>query len=176
MRCLPVIAGLFFSSVLVPVVSIASDASITMTATVVASPCTLDTAVSQLTVDLGDYYADQLSKPKSAVGYKTFPLTLKDCPEGTTKVVATFTGVDEPAGDWITLFTNTGTAKNVGIMLKGDTSLWIGGAIKNGTQLTQTVKADHTVTWPMESEMGTSTGNATPGTVHAVITVSFTYQ
>lgn len=143
---------------------------------VIASVCTIDTAVSQLTVNLGDYYADQLSKPKTSVGYKTFPLTLKNCPIGTTKVVATFTGVDEPAGDWITLFTNTGTAKNVGIMLKGDTSLWIGGAIKNGTQLTQTVKADHTVSWPMEAQIGTSIGNATPGTVHAVITVSFTYQ
>ncbi|WP_436892844.1 fimbrial protein [Siccibacter turicensis] len=161
---------------LLTVIATAGAQDLNFSGRVLASPCTLDTAVSQLTVDLGDYYADQLSKPKSAIGYKTFPLTLKDCPEGTTKVVATFTGVDEPAGDWITLFTNTGTAKNVGIMLKGDTSLWIGGAIKNGTQLTQTVKADHTVSWPMESEMGTSTGNATPGTVHAVITVSFTYQ
>ncbi|PSN08147.1 fimbrial protein [Siccibacter turicensis] len=143
---------------------------------VLAAPCTLDTAVSQLTVDLGDYYADQLSQAKTTIAYKTFPLTLKDCPVGTTEVVATFNGTEDAENDWIPMFKNTGSAQNVGIALKGNQAPWIGGAIKNGEQLTQTVKADHTVSWPMEAQLGTYTGGATPGTVHAVVTVSFTYQ
>ncbi|WP_081826945.1 fimbrial protein [Siccibacter colletis] len=154
----------------------ASDSSMSLTATVLASPCTFDSDVSKLTVDLGDYYADELYEPRKTIAYTTFPLALKDCPQGTTSVVATFNGVNDASNDWIPMFKNTGTAQNVGIALKGSQAPWVGGALKNGDKLTQLVKADHTVSWPMEVQIGTYTGNATPGTVHASVTVSFTYQ
>lgn len=161
---------------IMPLMTWASDTSMTMTADVVATPCSVDTDASKLTVEMGDYYADELALPESKSGYITFPLKLKDCPENITKVVATFTGTEDPDDHWITMFKNTGTATNASIALKGSEAAWIGGSIRNGTELTQDVKDDHTVSWPMEAQIVSPSGSATPGTLHVAVTVNFTYQ
>lgn len=165
-------ACLLFSSV-----SNAADGTMTMTATVMASPCTLDATDSKTTIDLGNYYADELVNPGSGAGLVYFHLTLKDCPETTSKVIATFQGTDNPDEGNGKSFASTGSAENAGIQLKySQSGLWENDALHNGSTMISNVASDHTAQFLLATRVFTPVGNATPGTVHSTITVNFTYQ
>ena len=154
----------------------ASDSSMTMTATVVASPCTFDTANSLMEIPLGDMYADQMVAPASRSEEVFFNFAFKDCPAGTTSVVATFSGTDNPETFGGKTFLNSGTAKNVGVQVKPLAGDWDAVSLSNGSTLTATVNENKTALFKMSSRMYTPTGEATPGSVQAVVTMSFTYQ
>ena len=171
------LAPLLLAASLLPSVSKAADSTMTMTATVNASPCTLDSADSKTTIDLGNYYADELVNPGSGVGVLYFKLVLKDCPETTSKVIATFQGTDNPDEGNGKSFASTGSAENAGIQLKySQSGLWENDALHNGSTMTSNVASDHTAQFLLATRVFTPVGNATPGTVHSTITVNFTKQ
>jgi len=169
------ISAIAFGS-LISLPGYAADSSMTMTATVVASPCTFDTANSLTVIPLGDIFSDQMTGPANRSGDVFFDLSFKDCPAGTTSIVATFSGTDNPETLGGKTFLNVGTAKNVGIQVKPKYGNWDVVSLSNGSTLTTTVNEDKSATFNMVSRMFTPTGGATPGTVKAVVTMSFTYQ
>ncbi|WP_110875694.1 fimbrial protein [Franconibacter helveticus] len=172
---LAIIAALFSVS------SYASDpVTINVTGKVVASPCTLDTANSTLDIDVGTKQTTALAAAGAELGGKAFNIALKDCPAGTTSVMATFTGVDDPSAAPGNGFKNAGTATNVTIQLKNALA---GGwndpnyTIKSGGSWTKAVDTTtNTVVYNLAARAYTPTGSVAPGTVSASIVVDFTYQ
>ncbi|WP_436892846.1 fimbrial protein [Siccibacter turicensis] len=154
----------------------AADITLNFNATVVASPCELDLTNSTTTIALGDVYANQVAAPGSRSDEVQFDLSFKDCPVGTTSIVATFTGTDNPETFGGLTFLNTGTAENIGVQLKPLEGNWDGKSFHSGSTMTTSVAADKTAVFKLASRMYTPTGNVTPGSVIATVSANFTYQ
>jgi len=169
---LAIIAALFSVS------SYASDpVTINVTGKVVASPCTFDTANSNLNIDLGEKSAADLANPVSAFTEKAFDLAMKDCPAGTTNVTATFSGTDAADLTNGNAFKNMGTATNVVIQVKPQSGFWADVSFKNGSTMTSPVNTTaKTATFKLTTRAVTWTGSVSPGTVSASIVADFTYQ
>jgi len=88
----------------------AADSTINITATVVASPCTIEAVKN---VDLGDIDATKLATTGTSSAYVSFSVNLTDCPATTTGAVATFSGTASNTD----YYANSGTAKNVEVEL-----------------------------------------------------------
>ncbi|MBL5902944.1 fimbrial protein [Serratia fonticola] len=156
----------------------ATAVDVNITGTVVASPCTVDTANSNLSVNLGDNIAaSDLATAGSYGGVeKTFTISLKDCPASTTKAVATFSG-SAYSGE-ASMFASTGTATGVGVKIKQAAAAWTDTTVNpsQGTW-TQTVSSTaHTASFPFSARPYTSVGSVPPGTIVSVMQVAFTYQ
>ena len=169
---LAIIAALFSVS------SYASDpVTINVTGKVVASPCTFDTSSSTLNIDLGEKGADNLANAYSQFDAKYFDLVMKDCPVGTTKVTATFSGTDATDATLGKAFKNTGTATNMIVQIKTPPGYWESTSLGNGSTLTSDVDATaKTAKFSLVARAITPTGSVSPGTVSASIVVNFTYQ
>ena len=74
----------------------AADVTITVNGKVVAKPCTI--ATPKATVDLGDLYTFNMLSPGSASGWHDVTLDLSNCPVGTSRVTATFSGTADSTG------------------------------------------------------------------------------
>lgn len=143
-----------------------------ITGNVVASPCVVNGGTGNIDVDLGNIQATTLAAPSSSSPEVPFDIKLTSCPTGTSGVVATFAGTSDPVAG-AGYYTNTGTATNVAVALIQASS----GTLKgNGSTITQSVQADRTVTMSMKAKAYSSAGGATPGTIKAVVTATFTYQ
>jgi type 1 fimbria pilin len=70
--------------------------TITVNGKVVAKPCTI--ATPKATVDLGDLYTFNMLSPGSASGWHDVTLDLSNCPVGTSRVTATFSGTADSTG------------------------------------------------------------------------------
>ena len=169
---LAIIAALFSVS------SYASDpVTINVTGKVVASPCTFDTANSSLNIDLGEKYSTDLANPVSAFTEKPFNLVMKDCPVGTTNVIATFSGTDAADLTNGNAFKNMGTATNMVIQVKPLAGTWDSVSFKSGSTMTSAVNTTaKTATFNLTTRAVTWTGGVSPGTVSASIVADFTYQ
>ena len=169
---LAIIAALFSVS------SYASDpVTINVTGKVVASPCTFDTANSSLNIDLGEKGAADLANPVSAFTEKPFNLVMKDCPAGTTNVIATFSGTDAADLTNGNAFKNMGTATNMVIQVKPLAGTWDSVSFKSGSTMTSAVNTTaKTATFNLTTRAVTWTGGVSPGTVSASIVADFTYQ
>lgn len=159
-----IIVFLIFS-VKVPV-TFAADATITINGRVVAKPCTVSTSTA--TVDLGDLYAFNLRSPGAASDWKSVNLDLINCPVGTSKVTATFSGIVDSTGH----YKNQGTAGNIQLQLQDDG----GGSLTNGKTKMLTVNdSTLSVSFPLRVRTLTVNGSATQGSIQAVINVTYTY-
>ena len=69
----------------------AADVTITVNGKVVAKPCTVST--TNATVELGDLYTFSLVSAGAASAWHSVALDLSNCPIGTSRVVATFSGM-----------------------------------------------------------------------------------
>ena len=169
---LAIIAALFSVS------SYASDpVTINVTGKVVASPCTFDTANSSLNIDLGEKGAADMVNPVSTLPEKPFNLVMKDCPAGTTNVIATFSGTDAADLTNGNAFKNMGTATNMVIQVKPKNGNWDAVSFKNGSTLTLPVNTtEKKAYFALATRAITWTGGVSPGTVSASIVVDFTYQ
>ncbi|HHB1426188.1 TPA: fimbrial protein [Serratia odorifera] len=164
------LAGLILGGSLTGVANSADPVTINITGNIIAAPCVVDGANS-VNVDLGDVPAVDLATVDSASLWQAFRISVKNCPAGTTKVTATFSGTpapDAPAYRYI----NTGTATGISIALARDTDL----NLANGATWTVNVDGSRSASWPMRARMVASKGNATPGTVKAVVVATLTYQ
>lgn len=148
---------------------------VNITGTVTATPCTVDTTKSDLSVDIGSFDASSLSAAGATGGQKLFNLVLKDCPSTTSIVKATFTGTVYK--DDNTAYANTGTATNLGLQVKLYTDPWASITTSPGGSTQVNVNAtDHTATFAMATRPYTKTGGVTPGTINTPVTVTFSYQ
>lgn len=68
----------------------AADVTITVNGKVVAKPCTVST--TNATVDLGDLYSFSLMSAGAASAWHDVALELTNCPVGTSRVTASFSG------------------------------------------------------------------------------------
>ncbi|VXD06033.1 conserved exported hypothetical protein [Enterobacterales bacterium 8AC] len=166
---------LMLGSTLHPVA--ADPVQVNITGKVIASPCSLDTANSDLAIDLGNIKVASMKVPGTYGGTeRLFNLVLKNCPSNTSRVVATFSGVADE--DDATLFANTGSAKGVGIKVKTRDEPYSATTVRpdQSTWVLPVESATKSANLAFASRVYTTTGNVTTGTISAVMQVTFTYQ
>ncbi|WP_058913911.1 fimbrial protein [Entomohabitans teleogrylli] len=145
----------------------AADVTITVYGKVVAKPCTI--SIPNATVDLGDLYTFDLVSAGSASAWKNVTLDLSNCPVGTSKVTATFSGTADSTG----YYSNQGTAGNIQLELQDN----IGTTLNNGA--VKTVQVNNTTqaaSFPLQVRALTVNGGATQGTIQAVINITYTWS
>lgn len=168
-----IFSTLYMAAIAYALPSQAADTTMTMTATVVASPCTVDSDSITKTIALdggNGLQAKDLQTAGATSAWVDFDINLKDCPAGTTQAVMTFSGTadDDDAAN----YKNTGTAKNIAVQLNEKGS---GNQLSNGIAWTRDITSG-TAQYSMSARAYTKNGGTTPGTVQAVVTASFTYQ
>lgn len=144
----------------------AADVTITVNGKVVAKPCTVSTL--NATVDLGDLYTFNLVSAGSSSPWHSVSLNLSNCPIGTSRVTASFSGTADATG----YYKNQGTAGNIQLELQDD-----GGTTLN-TGAKKEVRVDtvtQSASFPLQVRALTVNGGATQGTIQAVINVTYTY-
>lgn len=148
----------------------ADPVMVNITGNVVASPCTLDTANSDLAIDLGNIQATDLASVGVTSTPKSFNLAVNACPAATTNVVLSFGGTEDSQAPG--RYANTGTATNVAVeVLQAST-----GTLKGpGTTLTLPVLADRTATFNLQTR-AYAKGQATPGSIVSTMQATFIYQ
>ncbi|EGO3302079.1 fimbrial protein [Salmonella enterica] len=144
----------------------AADVTITVNGNVVAKPCTVSTSNS--TVELGDIYTFNLASASSSSAWHTMSLDLSNCPVGTSRVIASFSGAADGTG----YYKNHGTAGNIQLELQDGS----GNRLNSGS--TKTVQVDNntqSANFPLQVRALSVNGGATQGTIQAVINVTYTY-
>ncbi|WP_435339457.1 fimbrial protein, partial [Klebsiella aerogenes] len=95
-------------------------------------------------------------------------LDLSNCPVGTSRVVATFSGTADSTG----YYKNQGTAGNIQLELQDDS----GTTLNNGAQKSvQVDDSSQSARFPLQVRALSVNGGATQGTIQAVISVTYTY-
>ncbi len=144
----------------------AADIRITVNGKVVARPCTVST--KNATVDLGDLYTFSLIPAGAASAWHGVALDLSNCPVGTSRVIASFSGTADATG----YYKNQGTAGNIQLELQDDG----GTTLNNGaTKSVQVDDSTQSARFPLKVRALTVNGGATQGTIQAVISVTYTY-
>ncbi|WP_250665577.1 fimbrial protein [Escherichia coli] len=105
----------------------------------------------------------------SASGWHNITLSLTDCPVETSAVTAIVTGSTDNTG----YYKNEGTAENIQIELRDDQD----AALKNGDSKTVIVdEITRNAQFPLKARAITVNGNASQGTIEALINVIYTWQ
>lgn len=144
----------------------AADITITVNGKVVAKPCTVST--TNATVELGDLYTFSLVSAGAASAWHSVSLDLSNCPIGTSRVTASFSGTADATG----YYKNQGTAGNIQLELQDDG----GTTLNNGaTKAVQVDDSTQSARFPLQVRALTVNGGATQGTIQAVISVTYTY-
>lgn len=144
----------------------AADVTITVNGKVVAKPCTVST--THASVDLGDLYTFSFVSAGSASPWHDVALSLTNCPIGTSRVTASFSGVADATG----YYKNQGTAGNIQLELQDDK----GTTFNTGTKKEILVDdATQSANFPLQVRALSVNGGTTQGTINAVINVTYTY-
>lgn len=124
-----------------------------------------------LNVNLGKHLQQRfLSAPGSASEWVNFALNLRDCPNSTVEVVATYSGIPSENGD---MYANTGTAQNVAIELQRSDGQNLG----NGKTYPMTINAETAeAIFSMRARVFSAKGNASAGTITGTVSIAFTYK
>ncbi|QGN38763.1 fimbrial protein [Klebsiella oxytoca] len=144
----------------------AADVTITVNGKVVAKPCTVSTP--NATVELGDLYTFNLISAGSSSSWHSVVLNLSNCPIGTSRVTATFSGTADATG----YYRNQGTAGNIQLELQDTNGTTLNNGAKKEVQVDDTTQA---VSFPLRVRALTVNGGATQGTILAVINITYTY-
>lgn len=144
----------------------AVDITITVNGKVVASPCTVST--TNANVDLGDLYTFSLVATGSASAWHRTALDLSNCPVGTSRVVATFSGIADSTG----YYKNQGTAGNIQLELQDGSGTTLNNGAQTSIQVDDISQSAH---FPLQVRVLSVNGGATQGTIKAVISVTYTY-
>ncbi|WP_345769215.1 fimbrial protein [Citrobacter amalonaticus] len=144
----------------------AADVTITVNGKVVAKPCTVSTTTA--TVELGDLYTFSLVNAGSSSAWHSVALELSNCPVGTSRVTASFSGTADSTG----YYKNQGTAGNIQLELQDDS----GNRLNTGAAKSVVVDdASQSARFPLQVRALSVNGGATQGTIQAVINVTYTY-
>jgi minor fimbrial subunit len=145
----------------------AADVTITINGKVVAKPCTVSTV--NATVNLGDLYTSSLVSAGASSPWHRVALNLSNCPVGTSRVTASFSGTPDTIAGY---YKNLGTAGNIQLELQDED----GTALNPGTtKEVQVDNATRSASFPLQVRALTARGGATQGTIQAVIDVTYTY-
>lgn len=147
--------------------------TITVTGTVVASPCEVDPENVANNIDLGDLQASSLATAGSWVsqGVKAFHVKLINCPAGTSSVTATFHGTPSDVAGFTDRYKNIGTAQNVVVGLQ-----WPDGVTQYSDGATYaTAITEGGADFYLQAYV-MATGQSTPGSINSTITMSFAYN
>ena len=143
-----------------------ADVTITVNGKVVAKPCTVSTTTA--TVELGDLYTFSLVNAGSSSAWHSVALELSNCPVGTSRVTASFSGTADSTG----YYKNQGTAGNIQLELQDDS----GNRLNTGATKSVVVDdASQSARFPLQVRALSVNGGATQGTIQAVINVTYTY-
>ncbi|ENA0610258.1 type 1 fimbrial protein [Enterobacter bugandensis] len=150
----------------------ASDpVGLNITGNIIASPCEIKSDSVSKAVDLGQtIQSSTLQTAGSASTWVPFTIDLVNCPAGTTYATIQFHGTadtDNPDD----AYKNTGTAGNIAVQLQGSS----GNQFGDGKSYIGTI-ANNAYTYNLRARAYSAKGNATPGTISAVVTATFTYQ
>ncbi|WP_140920327.1 fimbrial protein [Limnobaculum xujianqingii] len=150
---LAVIGGLISSN------AFADPVTINITGKVTAAACTIDNS-GTYNVVMPDVTAATLSSANTYGDWKTFDVTLSNCPAGTTSVTAKFSG--------------TGYATNVSVQVQNRS----GTAADKGNNSTMTVNVDGSrkATFDLQARPYSTSGGATVGNIKTVALMDFTYN
>lgn len=144
----------------------AADITITVNGKVVAKPCTVST--TNATVDLGDLYTFNMVSAGATSTWHSVALDLSNCPVGTSRVTASFSGTADATG----YYKNQGTAGNIQLELQDDG----GTTLNNGaTKSVQVDDSTQSARFPLQVRALTVNGRPTQGTIQAVISITYTY-
>lgn len=144
----------------------AADVTITVNGKVVAKPCTVSTP--RATVELGDLHTLSLVSAGASSKWYTVVLNLSNCPAGTSRVTASFSGTADRTG----YYRNQGTAGNIQLELQDDS----GHTLNTGTtKSVQVDNASQSARFPLQVRALSVNGGATQGTIQTVINVTYTY-
>ncbi|MCU6278862.1 fimbrial protein [Enterobacter quasiroggenkampii] len=151
----------------------ADPVTISITGKVIASPCQIDPENIVNNINFGDLPASQYTKSGSytSQGLKNFHVKVVNCPEGTSSVTATFHGTPSDIANFTKQYKNLGTAQNVVVGLQYPSSA---GEYGDGQVYTVPI-TDGAGDFYLQAYV-MSTGQATPGTVNATVTMTFAYN
>ncbi|MEL9687650.1 type 1 fimbrial protein [Escherichia coli] len=145
----------------------AADVTITVNGRVVAKPCTIQT--KEANVNPGDLYTHNLQQPGYVTGWQHINLSLTDCLVETSAVTEIGTGSTYNTG----YYKNEGTAENIQIELRDEQN----ATLKNGDRKTVIVdEITRNAQFPLKARAITVNGNASQGTIEALINVIYTWQ
>ena len=145
---------------------LAADVTITVNGKVVAKPCTVST--TNASVELGDLYTFSLLSAGSASAWHSVALELSNCPVGTSRVIASFSGTADATG----YYQNQGTARNIQLELQDNG----GNTLNTGTSTAvQVDESSQSARFPLQVRALSVNGGATQGTIKTVINVTYTY-
>ncbi|WES69611.1 fimbrial protein [Superficieibacter sp. HKU1] len=154
-------------------VAAASAADITLSGTVVAASCTVDTGTKEQTVRFQQARAVDYTTVGNTSEWQDVDLTLSACPLSTRQVTVSFSGDADDIDP--TKFANIqGDATGMALELMSRDHL-----TEIPPQGQMTVDVDRTTrgaVFPLSARMYTPTGNVTAGEFKAVVQFSFTYQ
>ena len=143
----------------------AADVTITVNGKVVAKPCTVSTTTA--TVELGDLYTFSLVNAGSSSAWHSVALELSNCPVGTSRVTASFSGTADSTG----YYKNQGTAGNIQLELQDDS----GNRLNTGATKSVVVDdASQSARFTLQVRALSVNGGATQPTIKAVINVTYT--
>lgn len=173
---IPVVGVLYITLGFSHYVLAGDPVTLNITGNVVASPCEVNAASQNMTIDLGggkDLQTADLNEAGSSSPWVPITVALENCPAGTSSVTATFHGTSD-TNDPDTLYSNTGTATNVAVQLEGTSQ----EAYGNGKTSTIAIAdaTDGKPTWKLQTRAFSKSGSVTPGTINSVITMSFAYN
>lgn len=136
---------------------------------VVASPCVVDIASQNQSVNFGQLLRDRARRKCFRV--EILRGELFKCPAGTTSVDVTFNG--QPAVEDPTLYASTGTASNAAVQMVQDTNkAQVQG---NGSSMNVPVDAQRKATFLLAGRVIVS-DTTLPGTFNSLVQMNFTYR
>lgn len=136
---------------------------ITVNGNVVARPCTI--IPQNKAVDLGDIFTYNMAPYSEWVD---FDITLKNCPDGTNNISATFTGdYDNQGGFYI----NKGTSKNIGIQLRANAN---NNFIKSGDTYSVSIDSAKSGVFKL-SARAYKVGETNTGTLQSNINITYVW-
>lgn len=144
----------------------AADVTIRVYGSVVAEPCTVSTPSA--TVDLGELFTFNFAQAGSVSAWYPVTLNLTNCPIGTSRVTAKFTGTTDSTG----YYKNQGGATNLQLELQDSD----GNNLDNGkTKVVQVDDSTQSANLPLRVRALSVNGNAKQGSIQAEINVTYTY-
>ncbi|WP_075180635.1 fimbrial protein [Pantoea sp. 1.19] len=145
----------------------AGDVTLTVNGQVVARPCTIATPAA--TADLGTLSTGDFASAGAASAWQSVALQLTQCPAGTARVTATFSGESDANGYYL----NQGSAGNLQLELQNSA----GQRLNSGDSQQVAVDADaQSARFPLRVRAVSTQGGATQGSIQAVINVTYTWS
>ncbi|HEX4503371.1 MAG TPA: fimbrial protein [Scandinavium sp.] len=142
-----------------------ADPTINVSGNVIASPCTVDTGTVTKLVELGTVNKQDLPNAGDGGVWSDFDLLVSNCPTGTSKVTAIFTGT--PDIEDSTAWKNSGTSSNVALRLSSRDHNTVYS--NSSTMLVNVDSTTHKTTFPLSARIFTPKGNVVAGTFASVM-------